>query len=49
MTECDVVHLIDHDSLWCTLNEGHAGPHKTLTEDGDVWWQKDIQRRHTHE
>lgn len=45
MTECTVEHTIDYDSLNCHLIDGHAGPHKCVAEEGNVWWQKELTRK----
>lgn len=43
MTEkCTAQHLLDYDSLYCHLEDGHAGPHRDRgNETGPVWWQTD--------
>lgn len=49
MTEkCTATHLLDYDSLYCHLEDGHAGPHRdTGNETGPVWWQADrMPKRH---
>lgn len=44
--KCTAQHVLDYDSLWCQLEDGHAGPHRDAgAEAGPVWWQEDRTRR----